>query len=71
MPRVKVPVLLINGRDDFQAPPDAQARFLELLGTPPEDKHLVALDGGHVPSDRQGMIREVLAWFDRYLGPVK
>ena len=33
MPRVKMPVLLINGRDDFQAPLDHQQRFLELLGT--------------------------------------
>ena len=71
MPHVKVPVLLVNGRDDFQVPDDHQRRFFELLGTPPELKRHVALDGGHVPVDNLGVIREVLDWFDKYLGPVK
>jgi len=71
MPRVTAPVLLINGREDFQTPPDAQRRVLELLGTPREHKQLVQLEGGHVPSDTHGMIRRVLDWLDRYLGPVK
>ena len=60
MPRVKVPVLLINGRDDFQVPLEHQQRFLELLGTPKEHKQLVSLEGGHVPIDQRGMIRHVL-----------
>src|SRR5205085_1254840 len=51
MPRVKIPVLLINGRDDFSAPYEAQLRFLELLGTPPALKKHVTLEGGHVPND--------------------
>ena len=51
MPRVKIPVLLVNGREDFQVPYDRQRRFFELLGTPPEHKRHVALDGGHVPVD--------------------
>jgi dipeptidyl aminopeptidase/acylaminoacyl peptidase len=70
-PRVKVPVLLINGRDDFQAPIEAQLRMFELLGTPPEHKRHVALEGGHAPADLRGMIREVLDWYDKYLGPVR
>jgi pimeloyl-ACP methyl ester carboxylesterase len=71
LPRVKIPVLTINGRDDFSASPAAQARVIELLGTPPEHKKHVALDGGHVPTDWRGTIREVLDWYDKYLGPVK
>jgi pimeloyl-ACP methyl ester carboxylesterase len=70
-PRVKVPVLLVNGRDDFQAPIESQLRLLELLGTPSEHKRHVALEGGHVPNDMRGVIREVLDWFDRYLGAVR
>ena len=70
-PRVTVPVLLINGRDDFQAPIEVQRRMLELLGTAPEHKKRVALEGGHVPTDTRGMIREVLDWYDRYLGPIR
>ena len=71
MPRVTVPVLLVNGKDDFAVPPEARARFLELLGTPSDKKRAVALDGGHVPSDMRGFYREVLNWFDLHLGPVR
>jgi formylglycine-generating enzyme required for sulfatase activity/dienelactone hydrolase/predicted Ser/Thr protein kinase len=71
MPRVKVPVLLVNGRDDFSVPQRDQDRFLELLGTPPEHKRLARLDGGHVPSDMLGFYREVLNWYDTYMGRVK
>ena len=39
----------------------------ELLGTPAEHKSLKTLDGGHVPQDIRGLIKEVLDWFDRYL----
>ncbi|MGH9315092.1 MAG: SUMF1/EgtB/PvdO family nonheme iron enzyme [Vicinamibacterales bacterium] len=70
-PRVKVPVLLVNGRDDFQAPIESQLRLLELLGTPAEHKRHVALEGGHAPSDMRGLIREVLDWYDKYLGAVR
>ena len=70
-PRVKAPVLLVNGRNDFQAPLEAQRRFIELLGTPPEHKKHVVLEGGHVPTDFRGLVREALDWFDKYLGPVK
>ena len=71
MPRVTVPVLLINGRDDFQTPPEAQRRIIELLGTAPEHKRHVALEGGHVPNDFRGFVREVLDWFDKYLGSAR
>jgi hypothetical protein len=71
MPRVKIPVLAINGRDDFSAPPDAQARVMALLGTPPQHKKHVPLEGGHVPNDFRAVFRETLDWFDKYLGPVK
>ena len=54
----------------FTSLPPAPKRTIELLGTPPEHKRHVALDGGHVPTDMRGMIREVLDWFDTYLGPV-
>ena len=71
MPRIKIPVLLVNGRDDFNVPEHDQRRFLELLGTPPDRKRLARLAGGHVPSDMREFYREILNWFDTYLGPVK
>ena len=71
MPRVKVPVLLVNGKDDFSVPLAAQKRFYELLGTPPEHKRHVALEGGHVAQDMRGMFKEVLDWYDKYFGAVR
>jgi serine/threonine protein kinase/formylglycine-generating enzyme required for sulfatase activity/dienelactone hydrolase len=70
-PLVTIPVLLVNGKDDFGVPTADQERFVELLGTPPEHKRHVQLEGGHVPQDIRGLFREVLAWLDKYFGPVK
>ena len=69
-PRVRVPVLMIGGRSDSLAPVESSQRpLLDLLGTPGEHKRLAILDGGHIPP-WEGVIRESLDWFDRYLGPV-
>ncbi len=70
-PRVKIPVLLVNGKDDFGVPLADQRRFLELLGPPAPLKKAVILDGGHVPQDIRGLFREVLNWLDTHLGAVK
>ena len=70
-PLVKTPVLMVNGRNDFQAPVDSQQRLFELLGTPPEHKKHVVLDGGHVPNDYRALVREALDWYDKYLGSIR
>ena len=69
-PRVKTPVLMLNGRFDFIWPPTiSQEPMFRLLGTPTEDKRRVVYDAGHdIP--RTEMIKESLNWLDRYLGPV-
>jgi hypothetical protein len=70
-PRSRVPTLMINGVDDFICPLEISQRpFFDLLGAPPEDKRHALLEGGHLPPDRRAIIREVLDWLDRYLGPV-
>jgi len=70
-PRSTLPTMMINGRDDFQAPVETNIQpMFDLLGTPDADKRLVLLDGGHVPASANEVIREVLDWLDRYLGPV-
>jgi hypothetical protein len=62
---------MINGKNDFLTPVDTSQRpFFDALGTPDEDKRHALLDGGHLPPDRRAIIREVLDWLDRYLGPV-
>jgi dienelactone hydrolase len=67
--RMKKPALMINGRYDwvFQGK-DAMFR---MLGTPPADKKMVTFESGHdVREQRADLIREVVAWLDKYLGKV-
>lgn len=69
-PRVKIPVLMLNGRHDILLPVNSsQVPFFQLLGTPTEDKRHVLFDGGHTMT-RNNIVKEVLGWLDRYLGPV-
>ena len=70
-PRVRVPVLMANGRYDFFFPIEtSQIPLYRLLGTPPDRKRHVVYDGSHfVP--RAMLVPEVVDWLDRWLGPVK
>ena len=70
LPRITVPVLMLNGRyDHFFPVQTSQDPMFRLLGTPPARKRHVLYDGGHfVP--RTMLFSEVLEWLDRYLGPV-
>ncbi|MBI3665177.1 MAG: SUMF1/EgtB/PvdO family nonheme iron enzyme, partial [Acidobacteria bacterium] len=71
-PRVKIPVLMINGRYDFIFPVEAaQIPLFRALGTPTKDKRHVIFETPHnVFTAGSDMVREVLDWLDRYLGPV-
>ncbi len=70
-PRVKVPVLMLNGRYDFGHPVETdQLPMFRLLGTPEKDKRHVLFDTGHFIALPQPIMKETLDWFDRYLGPV-
>jgi formylglycine-generating enzyme required for sulfatase activity/dienelactone hydrolase len=72
MPRSTVPVLMINGRNDFGSPIETEIEpMFALQGAPDEHKRLVVLDGGHVPESTNAFISEVLDWLDKYLGPVE
>ncbi len=72
-PRLRKPVLMVNGRYDFTFPvAAAQDPLFRMLGTPPGDKRHVILDTPHdVTADRPALVREVLGWLDRYLGRVE
>ncbi len=71
LPRIRVPVLMLNGQYDHYFPVESsQQPFFDLLGTLSENKRMVVSEGGHtVP--RTLWIRETLDWLDRYLGPVQ
>jgi eukaryotic-like serine/threonine-protein kinase len=70
-PRVRIPTLMINGRDDTLFPVESsQNPLFRYLGVPATDKRHVLLDGSHDPLRFQEVIREALAWLDKHLGPV-
>ena len=70
-PRVKIPVLMLNGKYDYFFPVDtSQKPFFALLGTPPENKRQIIYATSHIVP-RPDLIKETLAWLDKSLGPVK
>ena len=71
LPRVKQPVLMLNGRYDFFFPVEvAQRPFFQAIGTAATDKTWKIYEGGHdVP--RTELIAETLKWLDKYLGSVQ
>ena len=70
-PRVRVPVLMLNGEHDTVFPLEtAQKPLFDLFGTPAADKHHVRYPASHVVP-RNEVIKETLDWLDRYLGPVR
>ena len=70
--RLTKPVLMVNGRFDATFPFDrAQQPLMRMLGTPEADKRQVVFDTPHdVSLRRTDLVREVLAWYDKYLGRV-
>jgi cephalosporin-C deacetylase-like acetyl esterase len=69
--RVKIPTLMLNGREDFMFPvQSSQIPLFHLLGVSSADKRHVILESGHVPP-WQPVAKESLDWLDRYLGPVR
>jgi predicted esterase len=70
--RITMPVLMINGRYDAGFTVEGNQKPLyRLLGTPPADKRHVILEYGHGSPPRGETLSETLAWYDKYLGPVR
>jgi cephalosporin-C deacetylase-like acetyl esterase len=69
--RVKIPTLMLNGKYDTSFPYDTTVKPThDLLGAPEEDKRSVMFESDHfIPKNE--LIKETLAWLDKYLGPVK
>jgi dienelactone hydrolase len=71
VPRIRIPVLMINGRYDATSLLQAhKIPFFQQLGTAPADKKSVVLEFGHASPPRAETLNETLAWYDKYLGPV-
>jgi hypothetical protein len=71
-PRLKIPVLMVNGRYDFTFSLEkSQDPLFNMLGTPAADKEHVVLDTPHdVTAQRSQLVKVVLDWLDKYLGRV-
>jgi eukaryotic-like serine/threonine-protein kinase len=71
LPRVKTPVLMVNGKYDSILPvATAQEPMFQQLGTDPADKRRIVVDSGHAvmtPETQNAVIRAVLDWFEKYL----
>jgi dienelactone hydrolase len=69
VPRIKMPVLMLNGKYDAVFPLDKAVKpFFNLLGTPEKDKYLFVYETDHyVPKSE--MIKETLNFLDKYWGP--
>jgi dienelactone hydrolase len=70
---VTVPVLMVNGDSDFIYQLEtAQKPLFNLLGTPADRKRHVIFHSGHfvIGQQRSQVVKEILDWFDKYLGPV-
>jgi dienelactone hydrolase len=72
IPRMKKPVLMVNGRYDYVFPVnEAQNPMFDMLGTPTADKSHIVLNTPHdVTENRPVLVRNVLEWLDKYLGKV-
>jgi eukaryotic-like serine/threonine-protein kinase len=71
-PRMTKPVLMVNGRYDYDFPLDqAQAPLFNMLGTPASDKSHVVMDTPHdVTENRPVLVHSVIAWLNKYLGKI-
>jgi len=69
-PRIKIPILLQNGKRDEFFPIESKVKpFFALFGTAEKDKQLKIYDTGHFLKDVAN--EDELAFLDKYLGPVK
>ena len=69
VPRVKAPVLMISGKFDWIFM--GKDALYDMFGAPSADKKKLTFNTDHdVSEDRPDLVREVLAWLDKYLGRV-
>jgi formylglycine-generating enzyme required for sulfatase activity/dienelactone hydrolase len=67
-PRVKVPVLMLNGRYDyFFTTTTSQEPLFNSLGTPAEHRRRVVYESSHM-IPRNETIKEVVNWMEKYWG---
>lgn len=68
-PRIKYPVLMMNGRFDTIVSSNEALlqKRLDWLGTPDEDKQQIIYDAGHWPFPQNLFKRDMSQWLQKYL----
>lgn len=71
-PRLKLPVLMVNGKDDYVFSVEkSQDPLFRMLGTPNAEKQHILLDTSHdVTDEHTRLVKAVLDWLDKFLGRV-
>jgi formylglycine-generating enzyme required for sulfatase activity/dienelactone hydrolase len=64
--RIKTPVLMLNGEQDYLVPVRGQEALFDVLGANENDKRHVLFKAGHWPLPRNQMVNEILNWLDKY-----
>lgn len=65
-PRMDLPILMLNGKQDYLVPETSPKSMYAAIGTPEDDKKLIFYDSGHWPLPRNQMIKETLSWLEKY-----
>jgi len=72
MSEITLPTLMLGGKYDNRFPKETYQYWLDrMLGTDPENKRWVLMDGGHGTLPMTRVTRESADWLDRYLGPIR
>jgi hypothetical protein len=68
---VKVPTLILAGRNNLEYPLERAVRpMLNLMGTPMDRKNLIIYEDPY-SAPHYEFVKESMAWLDRYLGAVR
>ncbi|HUF77227.1 MAG TPA: protein kinase [Longimicrobiales bacterium] len=64
--RVRLPLLMMGGENDFSNPVSHQEALLRAFGTPDDQKRFRVYDAGHWPLPMNDVMREVVDFLERY-----
>jgi pimeloyl-ACP methyl ester carboxylesterase len=70
LPRITLPVLMLNGRYDDVIPEARQLAVFNRLGTPSAFKRRFVFEAGHAFLPRKEYLNQSLTWLDATLGTV-
>ena len=64
--RITLPIIMMNGEQDYLIPVSEQKQLFDSLGTDKNDKKYLLFQSGHWPLPRNQYVNETLNWLDKY-----